>query len=76
MAVKTTTDSDLTATTARHYAKRIATECSQCFKSVKARKFLGSWTVDIDGGSGACYGRSIKDTDTAEDVLRIFANDK
>lgn len=74
--MKTTTDSDsLTATTAHHYAKRIATECSQCFKSVKARKFLGKWTVDIDGGSGACYGRSIKTVDGAEDVLRIFAND-
>lgn len=68
------TDTLLTATTARQYAARISTECSDCFKTVKARKVFGKWNVEIDGGSGACYGKSVKTVEGAEDIIRIFAN--
>jgi len=62
--------------TARTWAKEIADKCSECYpaESVKARKFLGQWVIDINGGSGACYGKTIKTTESAQDVIRIFAN--
>ena len=63
------------STLANHYAKRIAAECSECFSSVKAVKRFGSWVIDIDGGSAACYGKTARDEDAAEDIIRIFAND-
>jgi len=65
---------NLTANQARNYAARIQSECSECFTNVKALKRFGQWVIDIDGGSGACYGRTIKTVDSAEDTLRIFAN--
>jgi hypothetical protein len=67
---------NMTATEAREWAKRITAECSDCFKSVKARKFLGRWGIDIDGGSGACYGRTVRSVEAAEDTIRIFKNDE
>lgn len=72
-----TTDTKLTATTAREYAKKIAEKCSDCFKKEKiiAKKGFGSWIIEIDGGSQACYGRTISYVESAEDTLRIFAND-
>lgn len=69
------TDTLLTATTAKAYAARILTECSECYTNVKARKFLGKWVVDIDGGSGACYGKTLKSEDACEDCLRVFGNE-
>ena len=68
------TKTALTATTARHYVSRILAECSECFTNVKARKVLGKWSVEIDGGAGACYGKSLKTVDAAEDALRVFSN--
>lgn len=71
-----TTDLKLTATEAREYAKAIADKCSECFPAdkVRARKFLGRWVVDINGGSGACYGKTVRSMEDAEDLIRIFKN--
>ena len=70
---------NMKATIARQYAKRIATECSDCFTKVKAHRAMfggGKWEISINGGSGACYGKTVKDEEDAEDILRIFKNDK
>ena len=69
----TITDDKLTATQARHFAKRILAETH--FTNVKVRKGWGGWEIAIDGGREACYGRTASYADTAEDILRIFAND-
>lgn len=68
----------LTATQARTYAKLIAEECSECFEEgkVKAKKEFGKWVITINGGSQACYGRTISTEDAAIKTLRIFANDR
>jgi|GEM_PF-6837921 len=71
--MKTSSDT-LTATQARHYAKRILAECSECFKDVKAVKAWGHWEIRIGGGSAACYGRTLKDKDDAEWTLETFNN--
>jgi len=68
----TTTDDKLTATQARHFAKRILAETH--FKNVKVAKGWSGWEINIDGGSAACYGHTIKYVETAEDELRIFSN--
>ena len=60
---------------AKQLAARIAKECSECFSHVVARKFMGSWQVDINGGSGACYGKTVDSQEDAEDLIRIFKND-
>ncbi len=67
------TDEKLTATTARNFAKRILAET--LFTKVKASKamFGGGWEINIDGGRGACYGRTVSFVDSAEDIIRIFA---
>ena len=67
----------LTATQARHYAKRILEECSQCFTNVKAKRamFGRGWEINIGGGSAACYGRTLKEVDDAEWTLSTFKND-
>jgi hypothetical protein len=62
----------MTATQARTFAKRIQQECSECFSQVKAHKFLERWIIDINGGRGACYGRTIRSVESAEDTIRIF----
>lgn len=67
-------ETQLTATVAKQYTSRILSECSECFTNVKARKWLGKWVIDINGGSGACYGRTIKTVEGAEDTIRIFTN--
>ena len=72
--MKTQTDK-FTATEARHYAQRIASECSDCFSKVVARKFLGEWCVEINGGRGACYGKTASTVEDAEDIIRIFQNE-
>lgn len=64
----------LTATEAREIAQRILAECSECFTKVVARKFLGQWVIEVNGGSGACYGKTVKSTEAAEDLIRIFKN--
>lgn len=64
----------LTATSAKQYAAQILKDCSDCFTDVKARKAFGQWVIDINGGSAACYGRTAKNVEAAEDILRIFAN--
>lgn len=71
----TATDEKLTATQARYYAKRIAAECSQCFTSVQSKKAWGGWEININGGRGACYGRTVSYVDSAEEILKVFAND-
>ena len=68
------TSTKLTATEAREIAQRILVECSECFSKVIARKFLGQWVIDIDGGSGACYGKTVASVEAAEDLIRIFKN--
>lgn len=68
----TTTDDKLTATEARDFAKRIISETM--FKNVKARKGWGGWEINIDGGRGACYGKTLTCVESAEETLRIFAN--
>jgi hypothetical protein len=68
----TTTDQKLTATQARAFAKRILAET--LFTDVKAKKGWDGWEINIDGGRGACYGRTIQYADSAEDILNIFAN--
>lgn len=72
--MQTTTSPKLTATEAREYANQIATKCSECFSVVKARKFLGSWVIDINGGSAACYGKTVRSVESAQDLIRIFQN--
>jgi len=71
-----TTTQTLTATEARQFAEEIKTKCSECFPADKvvARKFLGKWVIDINGGSGACYGKTVRSADAAEDLIRIFQN--
>ena len=69
----TTYDDKLTATQARHFAKRILAETHHT--KVKAVKEWGGWVIKIDGGSENCYGRTIKYLETAEDELRIFATE-
>jgi hypothetical protein len=69
----TTTNDKLTATQARHFAKRILAETH--FKNVKVKKAWGGWEINIDGGRAACYGRTVSYVDSAEDIIRIFAND-
>jgi hypothetical protein len=69
----TTTDEKLTATQARAFAKRILEET--IFTNVKAKKGWGGWEINIDGGRAACYGRTIEYAESAEDIIRIFAND-
>jgi len=68
------TEEKMTATQARLWATKISAECSECFSSVKAVREFGRWVVKIDGGSGACYGRTVKSEDGAADLVRIFAN--
>lgn len=70
------TDTTLSATEARNYAKQIAVECSECYPAgkVKARKFLGQWVIYINGGSGACYGNTLRSVEDAENTIRIFKN--
>lgn len=70
----TAQDDKLTATQARNFAKRIIAET--LFTNVKAVKGFNGWEINIDGGRGACYGHTIQHVETAEDTLRIFANDK
>lgn len=70
------TPNELTATQARHLAKRIKAECSECFTTVKAVKLWGQWQVDIDGGQARCYGRTIKTEEGALDLISIFNNSK
>jgi predicted RNA-binding protein Jag len=67
----TTTENKLTATEARNFAKRIISET--IFTDVKVKKSWDSWEINIDGGSAACYGRTIKYSDSALDILQIFA---
>lgn len=72
------TEEKMTVTEARDYAKQILAQCSQCFTNVKARKTMfgrGKWEIAIGGGREACYGRTIRTVEGAEDILRIFAND-
>ncbi len=69
----TATDEKLTATQAREFTKRILAET--IFTNVKCKKGWGGWEINIDGGREACYGRTASYADTAEDILRIFAND-
>lgn len=64
----------MTATEAREWATRINTECSECFGDAKAVKQFGKWVININGGRGACYGRTIETVDDAIDTARIFAN--
>ena len=72
--MKTATDT-LTATQARHFATRILTECSQCFSNVKVVKDFGKWVIKLDGGSEACYGRTLRDEDDCQYTLDVFKND-
>ncbi len=73
----TTTETErMTATEAREWAAKISAGCSECFDRVKAVKRFGRWVIDINGGSGACYGRTIKSVEAAEETVRVFANDK
>lgn len=65
----------MNATTARKWATKINTECSECFTNAKAVKRFGQWVIDINGGSAACYGRTIKTEGSAKDTVRIFGND-
>jgi hypothetical protein len=69
----TTTDKKLTATEAREFTKRILAET--IFTKVKAKKGWDGWEINIDGGRAACYGRTIQYVESAEDIIRIFAND-
>lgn len=71
----TSTSDTLKATEARKYAAEIASKCSDCFAHVRARKFLGRWVIDINGGSGACYGKTVDSVESAQDIIRIFKND-
>lgn len=71
--MSTTTDTKLTATQARTYAKRILAETH--FTNVKVRRGWDGWEIAIDGGREACYGRTASYADSAEDILRIFANE-
>lgn len=65
----------LTLKQAHRYADRIAIECSQCFRSVKATKRWGKWEIDINGGSPACYGRTVRDIEGAKWTLDTVKND-
>ena len=69
----TATDDKLTATQARHFAKRILAETD--FTNVKVKKGWNGWEINIDGGRAACYGRTVSYVDSAEDILSIFAKD-
>ena len=68
----TTTD-NLTATEARNFAKRILAET--IFTKVKANNGWSGWEINIDGGAAACYGRTIRTAEGAEDILEIFKKD-
>lgn len=68
----TTTDR-LTATEARNFAKRILAEA--IFTNVKAKNGWGGWGINIDGGKAACYGRTIRTVEGAEDIIDIFKKD-
>ena len=68
-----TIDDKLTATQARHFAKRILAET--CSTNVKAVKQFGQWVIKINGGKENCYGRTITCLEVAQDELAIFAND-
>ena len=68
-----TTTETLTATEARNFAKRILAET--IFTKVKAAKGWSGWEINIDGGAAACYGRTIRTTEGAEDILEIFKKD-
>ena len=70
--MKTNTEDKLTATQAREFAKRIIAETM--FKNVKARMGWDGWEINIDGGRGNCYGKTLTCVESAEETLRIFAN--
>lgn len=67
----TTTDDKLTATQAREFAKAIIAKTH--FTKVKASKGWGGWEINIDGGRGACYGKTIETVEGAEEIIRIFS---
>jgi hypothetical protein len=63
------------ATDARNWAKKILIDCSECFTNVRAVKSFGEWVVKVNGGREACYGHTIKTTDSAADFVRCFKNE-
>ena len=69
----TTTTDNFTATEARNFAKRILAET--IFTKVKANNGWSGWEINIDGGAAACYGRTIRTAEGAEDILEIFKKD-
>jgi uncharacterized protein YdbL (DUF1318 family) len=70
--MRSQTSVKMTATEARQWAAQISARCSGCFTTVKAVKQFGRWVININGGRGACYGRTIESVEAAEDTVRIF----
>ena len=68
-----TTTETLTATQARNLSGGIHAGTS--FTWVAAAKGWCGWEINIDGGAAACYGRTIRTTEGAEDILEIFKKD-
>jgi len=66
----------MTKTEATKFVSEIKIKCSECFPAdkVKASKQFGKWVININGGSGACYGKTVDSVESAESILSIFAN--